>query len=187
MGKQMKSREKMDFPSKYMASSAFLMGLSLFLRCLYYMGLHTLSDFEGGQLFLFLILPILLCGAYIALTAVAQINIPLIYGSLGALLCLMAMVWCFTTGDVFRIIMGVLFYGGSGALLVCIILGFLRDTRLAVTYLGLAVILRVLIYDLGSLSVGEWCIELSTLSLLGALCLLPLTIVKVNKKKTSGL
>lgn len=175
-------RQKMDFTSKYMTFSAFLMGLSVFLRCLYFTGLHSVSAFSGGELFLALFLPLILCGSYIAMTSVLQRNIPMIYLGLGALICLMAILWSFFEGNILRVLFTVLFCGAGAALLLCILCGILRDNRLAVAVLGLSVVLRVLFFDLHGLDWKEWVLELSYLSALTSVCLVPLTVQTVRRK-----
>ena len=105
-------RQKMDFSSRYIHFSALLMGLSFFFRCLYYLGLNDIGSFGKGEVFLFLALPLLLCGTYIAMTAVIKINIPLIYCSLGVLICVMVILWSFSTASVARILLSILCYGG---------------------------------------------------------------------------
>lgn len=175
-------RQKMDFSSKYMTISAFLMGLSVFLRCLYFTGLNSVSVFSGGELFLSLFLPLVLCGSYIAMTSALQRNVPMIYLGLGALICLMAILWSFFEGSILRVLFSVLFYGAGAALLLCILLGILRDNRLAVAVLGLSVVLRVLLWDLHGLDWKEWILELSVLSALTSVCLVPLTVQAVHRK-----
>lgn len=174
-------RQKMDFSSRYIHFSALLMGLSFFFRCLYYLGLNDIGSFGKGEVFLFLALPLLLCGTYIAMTAVIKINIPLIYCSLGVLICVMVILWSFSTASVARILLSILCYGGFAGLMICLLLGLLRDGRLAVAFLGLTVLLRILLFDRHGLSAGGWVKELSTLCALASLCLLPLTMQKVQK------
>lgn len=174
-------RQKMDFASKYLHLSSIVMGLSIFLRCVFFTGLNELSAFDGKSLFVWLYLPLAVCGIYIVMTAIVQVNIPVVYCSLGVLICLVSMLWSFSTGNLLRILLSILCYGGTAALLVCIFFGLLRDYRLVATFLGVCMILRVLLFEKMASELPNLVFDLSNLLVPVAIVFLPLTIERIKK------
>ncbi len=173
----------MNFDSKYTHVSLCMMGLSFFFRIFYYLGLGY--AFQGGAgLWLFcVILPLLVCGAYVLLGA-AKSGSPMLYGGLGlALLLLMAVMSCFS-GSLLRSLLGLLGYGCCGILFLATLGGYVPDKAPISILIGLCMGLRVLLFDLRGLSLAQWILELSALALLFSLLLLPCGL---RRKRTRAL
>lgn len=161
-------RYMLDFRSKWLMPSALLMGLSFFCRIVYYFGLTNLSTCSFGEVVFYMVLPLLLCGGYVVAMSALKLNAPGIYGMLGAGLCLLMIVWSFPTGDVLRIILSVIVYAAAGIVVVATTGGYLPGKLLSSVLFAMPLICRFLFYRKG-LSIFDWFLELSVLSLLVSL------------------
>ena len=157
-----------DFRSKWLMPSALLMGLSFFLRIVYYFGLTNLSTCSFGEVIFFMILPLLICSGYVVAMSALKLNAPVIYGMLGAGLCLLMVFWSFPTGDVLRIILSILIYVAAGTVLLATTGGYLPGKLLSSVLFALPLVCRFLFYR-GGIGILDWFLEISVLSLLVSL------------------
>ena len=85
-------RFDMNFSGNWPKICMGTIGISFFLRVLYYFGIVNIQDIAGGEVFLFLILPLFVFCVFIALFRVLKRNVPGIYGIIGCVMCLMLMI-----------------------------------------------------------------------------------------------
>ena len=148
-------------------------GISFFLRVLYYFGIVNLQDIGGGEIFLSLILPLLLCSAFIVLFRVLRWNAPGIYAIIGSAVCILLLIWNFSTGDFWRILFSIFLYIVAAVLLLATAGGYLPLKEPATIAFVLILLFRVLLYSTGKSGLGEYICEFSSLFLI--LSLLALT------------
>lgn len=139
------------------------MGLSVFLRMLCYFGLTNLGDLGFGSVLFVVILPLLLSVGQIVVLRLLRWDAPGIHAILAAVLCLLLLIGTFFTGSVLRILLGVLWYGLSAAVILACAGGYLPGRLPAAGMLWIAALVRLLAFDLGSLSLTGWIGEASVL------------------------
>lgn len=176
------ARYQMDFKGKWANTSAVLMGLSFFLRVVYYFGLTNLSACGVGEILFHMALPLLLCGVYIALLSGAKLNAPGIYGMIGAALCVLMVLWGFSTGSVVRVILGLICYLFAGAVLVATAGGYLPGMLLASALFAVPVFVRFFFFDLGKIGIFDWFLEASVLIHLASLFCLTRSLKPVRSR-----
>ncbi len=178
-------RYQMDFKGKWVGASAFAMGAFVFFRMVYYFGLVNLSDCGFGEILFRLILPLLLGVGYVVLMSVMRWNAPGIYGILAAALCLLLIVGSFYTGSFLRILLSLILYFVAGVLLLGTTTGYVPDKLPAVVLLGGCILGRILLFDLGELRVLPFFLEVSTLSMMVSLLLLPFCLKRVKSRQSA--
>ena len=176
-------RYQMNFSGKWAKASAALMGLSFFLRIVYYFGFKNLMDISFGEILVFMILPMLLCGAYLALMCYLRYNATGVFGMIAAGLCVLLLIWSCCTGNILRILFGIIFYAAAGFVIFVTSGGFLPDLLLSKVLFALPLILRVLIFGISDLTGGfTAALQLSATFLLASLFCLPGCFVPVRHK-----
>ena len=161
-------RYQMNFRGPWLMPAKVLMGLSFFLRIVYYFGLTTFADHSFGEVLFFMILPLLICGAFIVVMSSLKLNAPPIYGVIGAAMCLLLLIWSFFCGDALRIVLSILLYLSAGAVLVLTSMGYLPGKLLSSVLFALPLVCRILFYRQG-IAVFDWCLEASVLTMLASL------------------
>lgn len=161
-------RYQMNFRGRWLMPAKVLMGLSFFLRIVYYFGLTTFADHTFGEVLFFMILPLLTCGAYIVVMSSMKLNAPPVYGIIGAVMCLLLVIWSFSCGDAVRTVLSVLIYLVAGAVLVLTSLGFLPGKLLSSVLFAVPLACRLLFYRNG-IALFDWCLEISVLTMLASL------------------
>lgn len=68
--------------SRWASASAVCMGISVFLRTVYYFGLINLRDLGGFELAMEVILPMLIAASYLIMIKGLQLNSPILFGGL---------------------------------------------------------------------------------------------------------
>lgn len=149
-------------------------GISFFLRALYYFGIVNLQDIGGGEVFLSLILPLFVFSIFIVLFRVIKWNAPGIYAIVGCVICLLLMIWNFSTGDFLRIFLSVLVYLLASVLLLATAGGYLPIKAPATIVFAAILLFRVLLYSKGQGGISQLVIEFS--SVFAILSLLALTL-----------
>lgn len=158
-----------NFDSKWIATASALMGLSFFLRIVYYFGLVSLRDVGVIELIASVIIGILLCGGFVVFLQCLRRNAPGLYGIIGAAQCLMIIILSFTTGDAWRIVLAVIWYVLAGSVLLATVGGYLPGRLLGAVMFFIPFIVRFFFYDLGHIGLIRWVQELAVLSILVAL------------------
>lgn len=138
----------LDFGGWWTDCSAVLMGLFLFLRAVYYFGCADLLACSGGEIWLHLVFPLALSIGYIVLLRGIRLDAPVIYGGLGAFLCLLMIIWDFQSGSVAWGILGLIWYALAAAVFLATVLGYLPNRLFSLTAFFLPVLCRFFAYDL---------------------------------------
>lgn len=173
---------QMNFKSKFATFSAVCMGVSMFLSVLYYLGLSTLSDFTGGRLLFCLWLPLILGIAYVVLMGVVRLNAPGTFAILGIAGCVLQILSSFTSGDMGRILLGIPSNLLAILVLIVVVGGYFPAKLPAPIVFGAVIALRVIVFDLGRLTLVQWLPELAELMMLASLMFLPLCLTDTRKK-----
>lgn len=158
-----------DFKGKWVTRCASLMGISLFVRVVYFFGLMNFTQCGAGQIIFDMILTMGLCIVFLVLLGAMKRNAPGLYGILGAGFLLLTMITTFGSGDVLRIVLAVLGYTAAATVLIATIGGYLPGTLLSSVLLLILLVIRVICFDLGQLGLFQWVLEISCLLILGSL------------------
>ena len=124
----------MDPEGKYHVGTAALMGASFFLRCAYYFGFTRPESAGAWNLLVFLILPMLLEAAVMVMIRGMKMDLPSVYGIMGAVYCGLLILQSFQVGGFLRIVLAILGFVICGGALVGVGWGLLSKS-LAVTAL----------------------------------------------------
>ncbi|MBQ9761827.1 MAG: hypothetical protein IJV82_01980 [Oscillospiraceae bacterium] len=135
-------RYRMDFEGKGPFRGAVLIGFAVFLRILYYFGFLWTEMVGLKELLMYLVIPAVFETSFIILLRGVRLKLPLVYGILGAVYCVLLIVQCLQHGDVLGIVLSVFFYVVCGALLVVVSLGLLSK-EIGVTMCFATAIMRL--------------------------------------------
>lgn len=155
-------------------ASAFFAGLSIFCIALYYIVLGDIASLGFGKLFGSVILPLIWLVSFIVLIKGIGLNIPFVYGCMGA-------VWCFFMiffgGSIFGSIFGAIVYILCAAALVVTTMGLIPGKYYIATAFGVIALLQIFWKDLPAyiipLKIEDYLPHLSHISgvaALSALC-----------------
>lgn len=168
-------RYSMDFDGRAHFAAAAFMGGAFFLRIVYYLGFTRPEAVGVWNLIIFLILPVLLEAAFMVMIRGMRLNLPGVYGIMGAVYCLIFLLQSFQSGSVLRIILSVIAYLACAA----VVLGTgaeMLSKSLAVAVLVVTFGVRFLVFDLSgyifSLRIIAFIREAAALcGLIGLVCL----------------
>lgn len=175
-------RYRMDFDGNAVVWSGVCMGVSIFALVAYYLGLEHGYSLSSGAKFLQLWLPLVLCTVYTLLLRIFRWNAPGLYAIFGCLFCVLLMIGLFSGGNVLRIVLGILGYLIGGAALIFAAGGYLPGRLPAAVCFAVILIVRLLCFDLGRISGWQWIPEISQLSMICGLMLLPIGMVQGKNK-----
>ena len=162
----------MDFKGKWINKCAAIMGVSLFIRVVYFFGLKSFSECSAMQIIFDMILTMGLSVAFLVFISALRHNAPGLYGLMGCGFLLLAMINTFSSGDILRIILAILFYSAAALALLGTVGGYVPGKLLSSATLLLPTLVRFLAYDLGKLSLFDWALEISQLLIVvSMLCL----------------
>lgn len=177
------TRFQVDFTSKWTTSFGVLMGLSFFLRIVYYFALRSLRDVGIIELLTSAIGGIILCGVVVININILRRNAPGLYGIIGAIFCLLVFIVTCTTGNTGRIILALVWYSLSAAVLLATVSGYLPGRLLAGLMFAIPVVVRLLFFDLGHIGIIRWVQELAVLSSLSAIGCFAMGLKPLSKYK----
>ena len=172
-----------DFKSPWATRCGALLGVSLFIRVVYFFGLRNLTECGAGTVIFDMILTMGLCVGFLVLFSAMRRNVPGIYAIMGAGFCLLLMISTFASGDALRIVLAVLGYILAGGVLVLTIGGYLPGKLLSSVLFLLTAVVRLLAFDLGKVDLFTMVIELSWLLILIAMFSLTCALKPVKKEK----
>ena len=155
-----------NFNSKCTAACGALMGLSFFLRIVYYFGLMSLWDVGFFELLTSAFLGIILCGGVVVCLICMRMDAPGLYGLAGAAQCLFLIILSFTTGSAFRIVLAIVWYGLTAVILLSTVGGYLPGRLLAGLMFFISAFIRFFFFDIGQIGLIKWFQELGVLSVL---------------------
>ena len=155
-----------NFNSKCTAACGALMGLSFFLRIVYYFGLMSLRDVGFFELLTSAFFGIILCGGVVVCLICMRMDAPGLYGLAGAAQCLFLIILSFTTGSAGRIILALVWYSLTAVILLVTVGGYLPGRLLAGLMFFVSAFIRFFFFDVGRIGVLQWFRELAVLSVL---------------------
>ena len=180
------TRFQMNFSGQWITACAALMGISFFLRIVYYFGLTNLSDIGIGEIVLEMVMGILICGLFLFLLSAVRLNAPGLYGILGAGYCLVLIVGLFLNGGWVHILLGTVWYLLAAPVLLATVGGYLPGKLLSAAMFAVAWIVRFYCFDLGQLGLFAWVLEMSTLCAIAGLMCLPMSLIPAKSRNTAG-
>lgn len=175
-------RIQLDFENKWARNALLLMAASVFFLMVYYFGFVNLADLGFLELVFSAILPLLLSIGYFVFLYILRWNAPGICGLAGAAFCVLLAVGSLFTGDILRIVLAFVLYGIAAGVLLLQTSGSLRNTSLCVAVFVIPAVLRVVLFDLGRISLTEVFREASVVCLLGALACIPLMLRTIKRR-----
>lgn len=174
-------RYVMDFKGKWVTRSAALMGVSLFVRVVYFFGLMNFTQCSGAQIVFDMVLSMGLCSVFLAFMSAMRRNAPGLYAILATGFLILTMITTFSSGDALRIVLAVLGYSAAAVALIATVGGYLPNRLLSSLLLLLVLVIRLFSYDLGNLGVFQWVLEISWLLVLASLFCLSRAWIPVKK------
>ena len=175
------ARYQINFFGKWVTAAGAFMGLSVFLRIVHYFGIHMITDFGTGDIVMHLAIPTVLSAVYIYLLSGARWNAPGIYGVFAAVFCLLLIIWNFSSGNVLRIVVSILWYLMAGTVCLATVGGYVPGTFLSFLFFSIPFGLRVFLFDLPLPGVSELFGECADLCLIAALAMFPFALTSVKK------
>ncbi len=163
------TRFHMDFDSSWTKSFGVFMGLSFFLRIVYYFGLKSFRDVGIIELLTFGIAGIALCGCVVVWLICMQKNAPGLYGIIGVIHCLLIIILTCFGGNLVRIILALVWYFLAANILLLTVSGRFPGRLFAALMFFAPVAVRFIVFDLGRIGLITWVQELAVLSTLLAL------------------
>ncbi|MBE6976101.1 MAG: hypothetical protein E7439_02750 [Ruminococcaceae bacterium] len=183
---QQYDRYVVDFRSKWITRCSALIGVSLFVRVVYFFGLVNLTQMNIFQVIFDMILTMGLSVAFLVFSAALRRNAPGLYAIMGAGFCLLMLIAGFFTADALRIVLAFLGYILAGGVLVITVAGYLPGKLLSSALFILPMVVRVLFYDLGKIGIFQWVLELSSLLILAALFCLTRALIPLKTKEETN-
>ncbi len=156
-------RYTMNFKGKWMNRCAAAMGISLFIRVVYFFGLMNFAECGVMQILFDMVLTMGLCMAFSVYIGAVRRNAPGLYAIMGCGFLVLMMITTFTSGDALRIILAILAYSGACVVLLGTVGGYVPGRMLVTLTLLLPIAIRFFCYDLGKLSLFAWVLEISRL------------------------
>lgn len=181
MASKRHKRMEMDLAGKWLRYSVLLMAISLFLCISYYFGIKNMVDLGFGRAFFGGILPLAISVAFVVLAYILKWNAPGTYGLLAVAYFAMLIISGFFSGDVFRMILGAVWYAAAACVMLLTSGGHLQSRKLLIAILAAAIIGRVVLFDVGRIGIFEWVSEGSVVFTLGAFLCLPMSFYYPKK------
>ncbi len=181
-----KRKTGFDLAGKWADASVFCMAFSLFFRMVYYFGLTAFADHGFLEIVFAMLLPLALCISYVVLMHYLKWNAPGTYGLIGAALCILLILWSFSTGSLIRIVVSAAWYAIAAGVLLFVVSGSFHARGLCVMMLGAPIVVRFVVFDIGRLSLSGWVLEASVLFMLAALMFLPMAMKRKKDDELSN-
>lgn len=166
-------RYRMDFTGKWIRWSALLMALSFFAAMVYSFGFSNLAAAGFGRAVFMMLFPALISAAYVFLLSLRKLNAPGIYGLLGVALCACLLFSAVFSGSVIRIILSILWYPICAGAIFGFIGGYLSSVKAVAAVFAITIVVRFLFFPVSVFDTAMWIREVSVLSSLASLMLLP--------------
>ncbi len=141
-------RYRMKLGSGWLTASLACAGFAVFCIALYYFALTDIAAVKTGELVLQVILPMLWLVAYMVVLKGVQLNIPLVYGGMGALYCILMIIWGFQQPTILGAAGGTVFYLLAAAALVATTMGLIPGKYFLATAFGAVVLMQLFWHDL---------------------------------------
>lgn len=141
-------RYRVSLTGSVPTTAASLMGLALFLRAVYYFGTDHLAGVGIGAAIFEIALPMLLWGCFAFLLRGIGLEQPEVYGMLAAVYCILLMILSFSSGNIFRCILAVLWYTAAAAAILGTTFGYISNEYIPMLAFGVPILYRILMFDL---------------------------------------
>ena len=171
---------RIPFSGRTVTWCCALLGLSVFLRYLYYFVPCDPDAIHTGVWILRIILPTLLCGAFGVLLRLVRLRSPGVYGILAAAMCLMLMAWDIMDGNVVEIILSVLTLPFLGFLSLATFGGYIPFRSISCFLIAVVLVLRLFFGGSSSLVI-VWMDRISELSILASLFCFSISLKPMDK------
>lgn len=166
-------RYRLHFAGKWAGWSAILMALSFFASMVYSFGFSNLAAAGFGRAVFMMLFPAVISAAYVFLLRFRKLNAPGLYGVLGAALCACLLISSFFSGSVIRIILSILWYPVCAGAILGFVGGYLTSANVVTAVFAITIGVRFLFFSVSFFDTAMWIRELSVLSSLASLMLLP--------------
>ncbi len=133
-------RYRMDMDSKGLHAGLALMGLSFFLRAVYFFGCVRIETVSFWELLIWMILPMLLEATFIVLLRIIRLDAPGIYAIAAAAFSVVLILQNLGGESLVRIILSILGHLACGVLILGVAGGFLSKQIAVVAYLVTALV-----------------------------------------------
>lgn len=143
-------RYRIDPDSGWITASSLFAGLSIFAIALYFFVLTDISELGAGGLIVQVVIPLIWLVAYVVIAKGLRMNNPLVYGGMGAVYCLMMMIWGFQTPTILGSVFGAIFYLLAAAAMVAVTMGLFPGSYYLAAVLGAVVLMQVFWHDLST-------------------------------------
>lgn len=166
-------RYVMDYSGKWIKASTMCMAASFFLLAVYYFALRGLASVGFGEAVFCVLLPMVLMVAYVVLTFYYKWNAPGLFALMGMAFCVFLFAGTFVSGNILRIILGVIWYPLSALILIGCAGGYLPRKIPAALIFAVTIFIRFFVFDIGRLGLFSWFLELSAFLCLASMgCLI---------------
>lgn len=140
-------RYRLNMHSGAVTASAFFAGLSIFCIAVYYIVLGDIGSLSTGKLIGSVILPLIWLVAYAVLLKGVGLNLPFVYGVMGAVWCLFMVFW---GGSILGSVFGGIVYILCGAALVATTLGLIPGKYYLAAVFGVLALTQIFWHDLAA-------------------------------------
>lgn len=139
---------RLNFDRKWLTASGMLMGLAFFVQALYFLGMADLQTVGAGTLMLYMIVPMALEAAWCILMRGARLDHGMVYGIIGALICVLLLVQSCFYGSTVRMVLGIVAYIFAGVTLLAITFGYFPYRLLGMVAFGMILLVRFFAFDI---------------------------------------
>ena len=174
---------QIDFNSKWISACGAMMGMSFFMRIVYYFGFMSLRDVGFIELLTSMLLGIILSGGVVVYLNCMRKNTPGLYGIAGAVQCLILILSSFSSVGALRIILAILWYTLAAVVLLITVGGYLPGRLFAGLMFFVPAAVRFFFFDIGKIGIIAWVKELAVLSVLIGIGCLAMGLKKSPRKK----
>ena len=133
-------RYKMDLSGKGMQGALVMLGLSFFLRMVYYFACVRIETVGFWELLTWMILPMIVEAGFIVMIRILRMNLPGIYAIMAAALGLFMIFQSFGYGSLVRTIFAIVAYLGCSVLIIGVAGGMLSKQIAVAAYLITALV-----------------------------------------------
>ena len=179
-------RYQMDFNGKWTRWSLLSMAISFFFYMVYTFGVSNLADAGFFKAVFVMLFPTALTAGYVVLLKIKELNAPGIYGLIGAGLCLFALIGTFFSGNVLRVILGIIWYPVCAVLLLGCVGGYFPSVVPAAGAFGIAAFVRILFLLFAGGCLESLACDLASIFSFIALLFLPLGLKQGRSKNENN-
>ncbi len=136
-------RCQMQLDSQWIQSSVIFMGISVFLKAVYYLGITNMNDIGGFQLATQFILPVIVSAVFLILIKGLNMNSPILLGLLSGLYAV-DHLFGMDSGEIVSAILLAI----NAAVFLATVFGVLQDTSFVIIASAISVLYRIIVVDL---------------------------------------